>query len=398
MSDNWQKAYSELKEYTAKNPQIEIGMNVIAIPRDVRPEFYRLFDMARVAFLKEKYQTLLDEAASLSSNYAQAAQETTRSLGLSEIKVPASLNWFLADPVSGLIRPLFDPLFSLLKGKIDIDAFEYEATASTESSFRQLFQWGYKEWVVLSLVNLLAPDRALEVPIEYIQDRVDEIEWDLKDGLVEMEVPDLKEMELLSLGERHDTEAAFILPDLIVRSAKLNRYVSITADLSDVVLTAKEVSSKREWNRLRELVRYTRIDGWPDLVIYVDDQPEDIALVADFGRFCRPDIIVECMEQVDWYQKGGLDKVKQNYDFLKPRLGSYVVSRVPVPEEAWRELTPEPAAGEPAPEQKTPPPEQPKKQPLDIHILTVGYDQSRLAPIIDALLPGKEAAGETEGR
>ena len=48
MSDNWQKAYAELNEYTAKNLQIDIGMNVIAIPGDVRSGFYRLFDTARV--------------------------------------------------------------------------------------------------------------------------------------------------------------------------------------------------------------------------------------------------------------------------------------------------------------------------------------------------------------
>ncbi len=120
--------------------------------------------------------------------------------------------------------------------------------------------------------------------------------------------------------------------------------------------------------------------------------------MADFSRFCRPDIIVECMEQVDWYQKGGLDKVRQNYDFLKPRLGSYIVSRVPVPEEAWRDLMPEPAASEPVVGQKTPPEEEPKEQPLDIHILTVGYDQSQLAPIIDILLPSKKATLETEGQ
>jgi hypothetical protein len=70
-----------------------------------------------------------------------------------------------------------------------------------------------------------------------------------------------------------------------------------------------------------------------------------------------------------------------------------------VPEEAFRDLMPESAASEPLPEQKTPPEEEPKEeQPLDIHILTVGYDQSQLAPIIDALLPGKEAAEETEGK
>jgi len=230
--------------------------------------------------------------------------------------------------------------------------------------------------------------------IDDIESNWDEIEADEKVGLSREEVPGLKEVELLSLGRRHNTQPAFIISDLIVRSAKLNRYVSIAADLADAAWTAQGVSDKREWHHLRELgMQYAPIDDWPDLVIYIDDRPEDIALVADFSRFCRPDIIVECMEQVDWYQQGGLDRVRQNYDFLKPRLGSYVVSRVPVPEEAWRGLMPEPAAGEPAPEQQTPP----KEQPLDIHILTIGYDQSRLAPIIDALLPIKEAAGETEG-
>jgi len=117
MSNSWQKAYSGLKEYIAGNPKIEIGKNVIAIPGDVRPEFYRVFDTVRVAFLKEKFQTLLDEAIPLSKNYAEVGQEVTKSLGLADIKVSASLNWFLNDPVNGLIRLLFDPLFNLLKGK-----------------------------------------------------------------------------------------------------------------------------------------------------------------------------------------------------------------------------------------------------------------------------------------
>ncbi len=386
MSDNWRKAYSELKEYIAKNPQIEISMKVIAIPEDVRHEFYRLFDAARLAFLKEKGQTLLDEAAPLSSNYTRAAQEVTKSLGLSEIKVEAGLNWFLSDPENGLVRQLADPLFNLLKGKIDINTFEGDTAESIESSFRQLFQSGYEKWVVLSLANLLAPDKALAIPAKVIQDMCWELEADEKTGLSEKLVPGPEEMKSLSL--EHEWEPAFIIANLIVHSTKLNRYVSITADLDDAMWTADGVSGKREWQHLRELgMLYTPVASWPDLVIHIDDQPENIALVADFSRFCRPDIIVECVEQADWYQKGGLDRVKQNHAFLKPRLGSYVVSRLPAPEEAFKDLIPEPAAGEPAPQ------EQPEKQPLDIHILTVGFDSSKLAPIIDALLPGKEDTG-----
>jgi hypothetical protein len=393
VSDSWRQAYAELKEYTANNPQINIRMSVIVIPEDIRHEFYRLFDAARLAFLKEKGQALLDEAAPLSSNYARAAQEVTKSLGLSEIKVEAGLSWFLNDPENGLIRPLSDPLFDLLKGKIDINTFEGDATESIRSSFGQLFTLGYERWVVLSLVNLLAPDRAVAIPIETIRNMCWELEADEKTGLSEKPVPGPEKMEHLSL--EHEWEPAFIISNLIVHSTKLNRYVSITADLDDAMWTADGVSDKREWQRLRELgMLYTPVASWPNLVIHIDDQPEDIALVADFSRFCRPDIVVECMEQADWYQKGGLDRVKQNHAFLKPKLGTYVVSRLPVPEEAFKDLIPEPAAGEPASEQKIPP----QEQPLDIHILTVSYDQSRLAPIIDTLSPNREAAGETDGQ
>ncbi len=393
MSDSWRQAYAELKEYTANNPQINIGMSVIAIPEDIRHEFYRLFDATRLAFLKEKGQILLDEAAPLSSNYTRAAQEATKSLGLSEIKIEAGLNWFLSDPENGLVRLLANPLFNLLKGKIDINTFEGDATESIESSFRQLFQSGYEKWVVLSLANLLAPDRAVAIPIETIRKMCWELEADEKTGLSEKSVPGPEEMKSLSL--EHEWEPAFIISNLIVHSTKLNRYVSITIDLDDAMWTADGVSDKREWQRLRELgMLYTPVASWPDLVIHIDDQPEDIALVADFSRFCRPDIIVECMEQADWYQKGSLDRVKQNHDFLKPRLGTYVVSRLPVPEEVLKDLIPEPAADEPASEQKIPP----QEQPLDIHILTVGYDQSRLAPIIEALSPNGAAAGETDGQ
>jgi hypothetical protein len=397
MLDNWQKEYSELKEYVANNPRIKISKAVIAIPGDVRPEFYQLFNKTREAFLKEKYQTLLDEATPLSSNYAQAALEVTKSLGLYEIKLPDKLNWFLNDPVNGLIRSIYNSLFDLLKEEIDMGTFEHEALESIKISFRQLLKSGYEKWVVLSLVNLLAPDRALVIPVEDIKEKCHELEPDEKTGLFEDQPPDPEETEILSL-RRDLGEDAFIISDLIVRSTKLNRYVSIGADLTDATWTAKAVSGKREWHRLRELGKdLVPIKNWPDLVIYIDDQPEDIALVADFSRFCRPDIIVECMEQVDWYQKGDLDKVRQNYDFFKPRLGSYIVSRLPVPEEALRDLIPEPVAIKPAPEQTTPLEEEPKEQPLDIHILTVGYDQSQLAPILDALLSSKEATAETKG-
>jgi hypothetical protein len=59
-----------------------------------------------------------------------------------------------------------------------------------------------------------------------------------------------------------------------------------------------------------------------------------------------------------WYQKGELEKTRFYNDKLKPVLGSYIISRNPVPE-----LKPE-------------------EQEEGINILTVGFDQSRLEAVI----------------
>lgn len=142
--NSWREAYSEFTEYIAGNPKIKIGRSVIAIPADVRPEFYRLFDTVRVAFLKERFPALLDEAEPLSKNYKEVRGEVAKLLGLADISVPASLNWFLQEPTNGLIRVFFNPLFDLLKGKIDAAIFEQVASRSIESSFKGFYRRGMR--------------------------------------------------------------------------------------------------------------------------------------------------------------------------------------------------------------------------------------------------------------
>ena len=62
-----------------------------------------------------------------------------------------------------------------------------------------------------------------------------------------------------------------------------------------------------------------------------------------------------CREQKDWYEKEELEKIKIYHNSLKPTLGTYIVSREPMPElkavESGR---------------------------IVFHILTVGFDQSKL--------------------
>lgn len=381
MQTDWQQAYSKLKDYIAKTPQIEIAKDFTVIPGEVRPGFYQLFDATNLAILESKHGTQLAEAKTLSNSYKRAAEDVKKSLGLSEIKLPSYLRWFLGDPADGLARPLFDRLFDLLKGRIDTSQFERAAAESVEAFFAQQFKAGYEKWALLSVLNLLSPDTPMAVPLDEIRDMLHDLPDDEKNGIETEVLPMLKPLSSLSLG-REGGEISFLISDIIVHSARTNSYVAITGDIADAIRSSAYVSEKREWLSIRELgVRYRRAAfSWPDMVILTDDQPEDIGLVADFSRFCRPDIIVECQVQPDWWEKGGLERARKDYDFLKPRRGTFVISRHPVPEAAVSEVAPPPAAGktETAGDGSA-------EQYGDIHILSVGYDQAQLVPIVEAL-------------
>jgi len=370
VSNGWQVRYAELKEYIAGKPKINISSNIIAIPGDLRPEFYRLFDTVRVAFLRESFPVQLNEAEALSKNFTKTEEEVTKLPGLADISLSASLNWFLREPTNGLMRGLFDSLFDLLKKKIDVDIFELAASRNIEKSFTNLYHSGYERWVVLSLVKLLALDKIFEVPIAEVEEDGAQAEADTTPGAHEDVVS--KPVETKSLSLIPGAMVPFVVPDFIVHSASVNRYVSLRSGMLSATWRARVVSDNREWYDRSSLTRdYGEAVKWPALMVYASDELGDLALVADHKRVCRPDIIIECMEQKDWYQAGELERVRLNHAMLKPKMGTYVVSLESAPEAVSAE---------------------PEEQESGIHILTVGYDQSQLAPIIDALLPGKEAA------
>ncbi len=385
--NSWQKALAGLCDFVAGDPKIEIGLNIVAIPGDVRARFYQLFDAVRVSFLEENFPDLIDGAGHLSRSYVKAEKEVTKLLELDEVSLPTSLNRFLHEPTNSLMRGLSDPLFNLLKGKIDTEVFGQEATSIIEGSFRNSYRSGYKKWVALSLVKLLVPDRAFNItPPEFDSGAEADVQIDREDL-----TPEPVETKRLSFEQ--GLSSGFLAPDFIVHSVKIDGYAALGTELGHANWTATKVSDKREWYAINDIVKkYGRIALQPDLTIYIDDEPEDIALIANLDRFCRPDLIIECLAQKEGPEKVSLERIKLRHDTLKPRLGTYIVSRASVPEEVYKELVPQQVSKESVPEQASqePMPEQTaKKQEADIHILTVGFDQSRLETIIELLTSQK---------
>ena len=351
----WRQLYGKLTHFITEHPEVEINETFVSIPRNVRPEFYRLFDKVRMAFLEERFPNLLDEARLLSDSYVKVEREVVRILKLDRISMSTKLHMFLHNPKDALMRELFDPLFHLLRGKIDVKTFEKEQSKNIENSFRNLYRAGYQKWVALSLVKLLEADKNLSVSITYPSIR--RIVHALGS---KRPAPSPRESNVLSL--EHEIPQVFIVPNFIVHSAKVDRYVAIGLEIGIAMWTASKVSERREWYPLKSIrEKYSLVDLKPDMIICVDERPEDVALIADFERICRPDLIIECMEQEDWYEKGDLERAKLHHNVLRPRLGTFIVSRKPVPEQVYEKL------GD------------------SIRLLTVGFDQSKLAPIINTL-------------
>jgi len=356
MLSRWRQAYAKLKDFVTGNCDIEIDKDVVAIPERLRAEFYQLFDIGRTTFIEENFSSLLYKSGALSERYTRVEEEVINLLTLDDVSMPITLHRFLRDPENQLIRGLFDPLFDLLRGKTSAEAFEEEASRNVENSFAELYRLGYEKWLVFSLVKLLEPNKSFHVPLR--QPTFKEI---IK------RLPTSEELVLLPeesnrLSFEHQTMPILIVPDFIVYSAKIDKYIAVRSEFKQAVWVAANINEKRESYDFDFIIEENGpVDLKPGLIVYIDDCLEGLALIADSKRVFRPDLIVEYMEPKDWHKEDELENVKRHHDILKPKLGTYVVCGGAVPEHI------------------------PEKLGTDIHLLTVGFDQSKLGPIINAL-------------
>ena len=393
--ENWQQNYDELKNYIKEHPSIEIKPGVVVMLDDVRPGFYRLFDKVRAAFVKEKHPTLLAEASQLSAAFATAKAEIMARLSLKEVLVNSYLTDFLQNPAEGVMRPLFEPLFALLQGKTNIEEFEQTAPDLVETSAKTLLHRGYIHWTALSLIKLLAPDTAQIVAVTDETLQQDLAAANTRPGWYTEELPLLSVAERLPLDFSQYT--VFLVPRVILHSGLLNAFAAISTDFHEVYFKAKELDEHLEWYSIQEIRgKFGKGDLWPDMVLVLGDEAENLRLAADYFHIARPNVLVDVMESGDWYQAGGLEKIKRHKKILKPKLGAFVVCRQPVPQAAIDELAPPPPslqAATPAAEGGAQPlpvadavPAVSAVEPCpDIHLLNVGYDAGALQPIVEAM-------------
>ena len=226
MTLGWKQTYAELEGYIAANPEIKISKGITVLPDSNREEFYRLFDNVRLAFLKEQIPDIYADACDLSKNYLPEAAKLEETLKLTEIKTVPRLDWVLGDPIKGVSRALFDPLFDFLKGGKTIEEFESDAEYAARAYWQPLFKRGYESWVILSIANLLSPEKVLAPSWDEIKQACHELQPDEKRGWCEEFVPEPQEVERIELGHE-GYDPAFMVPDIILYSRDLKKYVSL---------------------------------------------------------------------------------------------------------------------------------------------------------------------------
>jgi hypothetical protein len=363
MSNSWRQEYQKLTGFIASHPEIVITRERVCTPEESRAGFYSLFDATRTALVEQLCSSSIEEARSLADAYRRAAKEATESFNIAGISASAEFNGFVQNPKAILVRPLFGLLFELLEGKDD-DYFEQAAKLAVESFAHDLQTIVYGKWIILSLMNILKPVElyqcAFEKPRNYrvihldlVVDRFDDIPLPVKTDRLSWEPPPV---------------TTLTLPDFIMRSSatETSRYVGIKSSFVVPVHHANKPNGNREW-----LSRETDVPiGNNTTLVYVGNNPIDISLVAEKGRMCKPDLVIKHWADVKAEPNQLLEEARKDSETLQPELGLYAVSSVPVVQQT------EPLA--------------------KIHFLQVGFDPSKLAPIVEALTNQEGAASNVQ--
>ena len=352
-----QKAHAELLDFVAAHPEIKLEASHSNIPAAIRPDFWKLYDELSARLLESTSPALYRDVATLSQNYIATESAVMQMLGLEVNPNPGGITRFLYSPVSVFgIGNHGSALLDLIDKRADSSAFEAATAGIVRDVFPEQCRLGYEQWVILSLFRLLGAKSLLEVNVRGFTTR------DICSSAAEFVQPP-RETRIFSTKRR---PASIVMPpDWIVACEK-----GYAAFKSDVVAfqeprrLAANASASREWypNTLPVMLPAVTL-------VYTGAAAEDIAVVADSKRICRPQIVLECRWEQDWFSPENMAEIQLHHAALKPTLGTVVICRADAPQQA------------------------PAEAVEGINIVAVGFESDRLAVIASAL---KNAAAPPE--
>jgi hypothetical protein len=340
----WNQEYESLKKYITDHPEIVINKTEISIPRDLRDEFYRRFDLIRREFVEGHYPVLSVDFRALSEDYLKIEKEITELLGIESINMPMDLFSFLHSPLDGLIRVLYTRTFDLLQGKTDVEAYEQQAVCDLRSAAADLYRLGYEQWAALVIIKLLEPDQAFGV----------DLDEDFK--------PCPAELKTITFG-RQAHHPTMRIPEFVLHSRRLGKFVAVKMALAKEIETFVPLFKPPVRPRKKTGDTSLALDSRVMLLSFMNSR-EDIPVIADIYdlKLQRPSWMMEFISAGEMEEPYSLDEAKRHLDAMKPQFGACLVLL-----DSDRELN---------------------QEEFQENVLTVhaGLDQEKFKPVIDSLV------------
>ncbi|MFA5450623.1 MAG: hypothetical protein WC231_01305 [Dehalococcoidales bacterium] len=381
MNNSWKSSYQSLIGFINSNPSIKIEPSKTSIPSEVRPVFYALFDKARESYIREYFSDELAAAIKLSEAYTSLTEDIVSVANLEpEIDLNQKLTWLIENPMNGLMRFIYNPLMDFLKGKLDEDEFRERSEFEFISAFKDQYKKGYILWAILALFKLLEPNNLTWVS-QKEPNGILSLKELYKQGARVESVPAITKTSKLTFEP--GTWDTFIVPDLIVYSAKLKKYVAIRRSLpvntDEPYLVAKQKTTEREWASYQQLSNIFNLSNhWPDILIYCDEKLENLNLIADYNHMLHPDMVVGVIPQFFSFDSAEINRTHTYREYLEPFKGTTILFQDDIPNAVTKAFPPS---------ESTTSKDQTDTIDSNVFLITSeGFNLQKLGPILEYLM------------
>lgn len=157
------EAYNALLAFVSGEPGISVTRTGLAVPASVRDRFYGLVAEVQRGLTEQALGERMDAAKRTASMCESVRGRLLSCSGLGELKLPATLEAFLADPVSALEKPSFCLVLDAVQGACAFDELEARADAEIPMFCKTLERCAYELWAYLGIVLALEPKRFFAV-------------------------------------------------------------------------------------------------------------------------------------------------------------------------------------------------------------------------------------------
>ncbi|ABM80159.1 hypothetical protein [Hyperthermus butylicus] len=233
-----------------------------AIPR-ITPAVEKLLDHVKDCIVT-RFSGELVEAEEWLSHVRAAVSRLARLLGLAGFTYPREFGSFVQDPEAHLRKKLFNYVYDLARGRVDLREFERKATAAVRTSLRTNMRTAYQLWGLATVMALLA-ERGYELVYP--------------------------EHRFLSFDRSGKQRLGIIPPNAVL--ARLSKgFISIFHEAPRPLGWEDTSDLQRIWSL------YTALR--PDAMAY-SGMVMNMVDLSTSPPIKRPDVIIEFKELSDWY-------------------------------------------------------------------------------------------------